>query len=652
MEYVCLQCADNMPVGPPRITQNSLVNAAANGHDKCVEELIQLGARVNRLDNKRNSALMVAVEKGHETCTDLLIGAGADVNLTEYSNGSAALHRAAAKGQTKCLEKLIEAGAAVNLAGTGGLTAFNFATENNHQDCFEKLMEAGADVNLSGRNGCTPLHKAAENRCKKYLEKLIQNNANVHAVDTNGQTALLKAANRNLIEKDNIETDTQTQSLECIQILLKAGADVNIADNSGHTPLSRSAECGDQKAMEILLQNGACINVVDAKGNTPLMKTVQKKHMNCLVYLINQGADVNIANENCMTPLVVASGFYPSAVVLLIDKGANVNVKTSAGKTPLFYFASNVNDNEFEIGKVSLDLLITAGADVNLADGESGTALMSTIKYDNKKTFTYLLEKGANTNAVSRDNGRTAMHYAARYSKLDYIQYLILYGANVNLADNNGRTAMHYAAQNSKLDYIHYLVLHGADVNLADHNGETPLLMVACYPKYCDPKRTINCVKFLLKMGADVNYLSNKGISATGGLLTVDKRASEDISEAMKVLYAAGEIHKNVIVDCNEKLIVLQHPFRRLLDSRLINLVKIYSSLFGNRKEILPLNATQFRHYPESPLDMSLMNFCRVAIRNHLFQVNRKKNLFGIVPKLPIPSLMKEYLLYGVSLDF
>ena len=267
---------------------------------------------------------------------------------------------------------------------------------------------------------------------------------------------------------------------------MKAGADVNIAVNSGHTPLSRSAECGDQKAIEILLQNGACINAVDANGNTPLMKTVQKKHMHCLVYLINQGADVNIANKHGMTPLIAASGFCPSAVVLLIDKGANIDVKTSSGRTPLFYFASNVNDEEFEMGKVCLDILITAGADVNLANGESGTALISTIRHDHEKTFTYLLEKGADTNIVSRDCGRTAIHYAAQGSKLDYMQYLVLYGA---------------------------------DVKVVDKNGETPLITVACNP-FSRDRRTINCLKLLLKAGAIVNYLSNKGISATGALVT------------------------------------------------------------------------------------------------------------------------------------
>ena len=622
MESVCSECVARdftMPKQPRRITQNTLVDAVSNGHDKCVEALIKLGARVNRLNDKKLSPLMAAVQKGHETCTDLLMRAGADLNLTECVRGRAgsALHEAAATGQVKCLSKLIEAGVKVNLIGTGGLTALHLAAEKDHKEYFDKLVEAGANVNSAGKHGVTVLHKAAENRSKKCLERLIKLKAKVHQRDEAGKTALLKAAGMDVGKKSNSETETGMQSAaECIQILLKAGADVDAADNNWHTPLSRAAECGDQKAIEILLQNGAYINAMDASGNTPLIKAVKKKHVNCLVYLINQGADVNIANKHGMTPLVVASGICASAVVLMIDKGANVNAKTSSGNTPLYYFASNIHDNEFEIGKVCLDLLITAGADVNLGDGESGTALMSTVKYNHKKVFTYLLEKGADTNKVSRDNGRTAMHYAARYSKLEYMQSLIE---------------------------------HGAHVNVADDSGETPLIIVASYPKYTDARKTIDCIKLLLKMGALVNYLSNKGINAIGGLLPARLPHNEAKYEALKVLYAAGEMHENIIVDCNDKLIVLPSSnHHNPLDSGFA----YAKSIFRMTDDLLPSKSATFKHDPNSQLDFCLKHFCREAVRKHLLQINMHENMFGVVPKLHLTSLMTEHLLYGVSLNF
>ena len=534
------------------------------------------------------------------------------------ASGLTALHLAVENDQGECFRRLIEAGADVNFTGPGCCTPLGMATKNNNDEFFEKLIEAGADVNLSGANGCTALHIAAENKSKKYLERLIENKANVYAVDVNGQTSLLKAAGSNGKKTSSKETETRTASSECIQILLKAGADVNFGDKMRHTPLSRAAECGDQKAIEILLQNGANINVADSNGNTPLIKTVQNKHVSCLVYLVNQGADVNIANKHGMTTLITACGICPSVVVLLIDKGAKVNAKTSSGKTPLYYFVHNVNDEEFELGKICLDLLINAGADVNLADCESDTALLSAIKNNREKTFTYLLEKGADTNKVSRHNGYAAIHYAAQFCKLDYIQYLALYGADVNLTNNI---------------------------------GETPLIIAACKPNQ-DIRRTINCIKLLLKMGAVVNHFSNTGFSATGGLLKADKIGTENKYEALKLLYAAGETHKNIIVDCNEKLIVLYYPTLHALDPGVINMLKIYSTLFGSRKFIVRTSTTTFIPDPKTQLDLSLLNFCRIAVRKHLLRVNRNKNLFGLVPKLQLASLINDYLFYGVSLDF
>ena len=612
-----------MPKQPRRITQNTLVNAVTRGHDQCVKALIQLGAAVNRLDDKKKSPLMAAVENGHETCTDLLIQAGADANLTECVRGRAgsALHEAAANGQLKCLSKLIEAGVNVNLFGTGGLTALHIAAEHDHFECFEKLIEAGANVNLFGKNGVTVLHKAAENRSKKCLEKLIKLKVKVNQTDTGGKTALLKAAGMDVTKKSKSETETQEKSTECIEILLKAGARVNVADSNGHTPLSRAAQCGDQKAMEILLQKGANINAVDINGNTPLIKAVKKKHVNCLVYLINQGADVNIANKHGMTPLIAASGICPSAVVLMIDKGANVNAKTSTGNTPLYYFASTVHDEEFELGKVCLDLLITAGADVNLADGESGTALMCTINNNHEKVFTYLLEKGADTNKVSRDNGRSAMHYAARYSKLKFMQSLIQYGANVNQADDS---------------------------------GQTPLITVASYPKYTDARKTIDCIKLLLEKGAFVNYLSNKGINAIGGLLPARLPHKQAKYESLKILYAAGETHEFIVMDCNNRLIVLPQPNRpNPLDSG-FPYASVKCGIKRTLKDdyFLPSKSSTFKHDPNSQLEICLKHLCRETVRKHLLSINLNENLYGLVPKLQLTSSMTKYLLYDMSLAF
>ena len=55
------------------------MNAAANGHSKCVQILIKKGADVNQSDGNDTTALMSAAHLGHRRCMLLLLGAGADV---------------------------------------------------------------------------------------------------------------------------------------------------------------------------------------------------------------------------------------------------------------------------------------------------------------------------------------------------------------------------------------------------------------------------------------------------------------------------------------------------------------------------------------------------------------------------------------------
>jgi ankyrin repeat protein len=55
-----------------------------------------------------------------------------------------------------------------------------------------------------------------------------------------------------------------------IQLLLEKGADSNLGDNDGRTPLAWAAEKGREETVKILLENGANVNSTDNYGQTPL----------------------------------------------------------------------------------------------------------------------------------------------------------------------------------------------------------------------------------------------------------------------------------------------------------------------------------------------------------------------------------------------
>lgn len=144
--------------------------------------------------------------------------------------------------------------------------------------------------------------------------------------------------------------DTRHQHrVRIARLLLDAGADMNLHDGFGTTPLAHA--------------------VSNADDNSP-----NRSNEALALLFIERGADVNTRSDYShsdgpanVTPLHDAGGNL-RLVRALIAKGADVNARTTLGGTPLRYAADRV---DIEVAK----LLIAAGADLQIADRLGGTPL-------------------------------------------------------------------------------------------------------------------------------------------------------------------------------------------------------------------------------------------------------------------------------------
>jgi len=82
---------------------------------------------------------------------------------------------------------------------------------------------------------------------------------------------------------------------EVVEFLLEHGADPNIKNNDGSTPLHYAAD--NSKVVEVLLEHGADLNIRDKYGATPLHDAAENGHPEVVELLLEHGADPNIQNN-------------------------------------------------------------------------------------------------------------------------------------------------------------------------------------------------------------------------------------------------------------------------------------------------------------------------------------------------------------------
>lgn len=132
--------------------------------------------------------------------------------------------------------------------------------------------------------------------------------------------------------------------------------------------------------------------------------------------------DLNTVNENGYTPLCLAVLYLQfqnhfRIVNSIIDAGADVNAPASDGRTPIVWASG--------IGHIpAIKLLLEKGADINY--NESGTALMEAVKMGHENTIAYLLNNGADLQAINV-NGKTALNIALEKGNENIIELLNSY---------------------------------------------------------------------------------------------------------------------------------------------------------------------------------------------------------------------------------
>ncbi|MHB2015539.1 MAG: ankyrin repeat domain-containing protein [Candidatus Xenobia bacterium] len=152
------------------------------------------------------------------------------------------------------------------------------------RECIRLLLAAGADVNFRDDHGGTPLSNALRGRSTNVVMALIDEGADVRDSlnDAVGYTNKLEVVSR-IIEKGgdvNVRSKDQSTPLmqaaqssrnnDAIELLLKHGAQIDAVDAEHRTPLMTAITWGNAPSAILFIERGADVNLPDAYGNTPL----------------------------------------------------------------------------------------------------------------------------------------------------------------------------------------------------------------------------------------------------------------------------------------------------------------------------------------------------------------------------------------------
>ncbi|KAK6212805.1 putative ankyrin-repeat protein [Pestalotiopsis sp. IQ-011] len=299
--------------------ETPILSAVRRGNIDIYEFLIEQGANVDDVNNNGAMPLHAAVQSGNFEMTNTLLEANADSSGKAPLNELLSLFQAAEGSQLEIVKLLLEAGAVANAPERNGETALHTAAEHNLVHMAKLLINAGGDPNArwSSRTksiylgGDTPLHSAARQGNMDMANLLLEAGASVNTPDDNGDTPLHKVGNfrkvdmTKLLLKAGAYVNAQNKvgssplaAVECVEVLLQRGADVNITDMNKRTALHEAAKLNRIHAMELLIRGGADVNVVDIDGQTALDVFLDAQHESAAGASILSALDVSSAGAD------------------------------------------------------------------------------------------------------------------------------------------------------------------------------------------------------------------------------------------------------------------------------------------------------------------------------------------------------------------
>ncbi len=252
---------------------------------------------------------------------------------------------------------------------------------------------------------------------------------------------------------------------------------------------------GHSAIAQALLSSDSDLEQRDSDGRTPLMIATLSGNRDLVSHFISRGGDLNAVDNVRNTALMMAQD--TEITRLLLEAGANVDVENGEQVTALLFMAvEGLTDN--------VALLLDYGANIEHCWQAGVTAVGVAAQKGHMSTFELLAERGANL-AFGGESGLTPLHHATLYGQVQIIERLLQLGAPLDSVDAEHRTALYLATIYNEVAAVEALLKAGADHEIRRAADSGTPLQIASWEGYME------VVEQLLAYGSDVQTRDHDG---------------------------------------------------------------------------------------------------------------------------------------------
>uniref|UniRef100_A0A0N5BKL6 FYVE-type domain-containing protein n=1 Tax=Strongyloides papillosus TaxID=174720 RepID=A0A0N5BKL6_STREA len=421
---------------------------------------------VNQLDNKGRTPLFIAIDKENKPIIDLLLkNDQCDVNISNIDKVTPLEVCLFERKDLEICEKLVNKGANVNSKNGMGQSLLHIAVMNMNIEAAKFIKNNHGDVNILNNEGETPAHILLKYKNNHEFEEVLEMLEYLISPDLD----------LSIQDQDNLDTVIHL-AVDRIEILKKFKdfkLPLKVINGNKESPLKKALMNNYFQSSKLLIDLGSDINEKNEDGESLLVEALKSKNCDMAKFLIQEGVNLGDKSVEGLSCLEIAvDNNLVDIVDTLCRSGVNINRMNEKTSLPPLWRA--LDKELFDVAKI----LFNYGCDVEgWSESEDKrcvqTLLHKAIDQSNQKGACFLIEHGANVNALKKyhsssdDDKQNPLHMSVIWGLTDVSMKLI---ANPN---------MEYAIQEQDIEILKIL-LSTDDVsflNTRDKLGMTPLAL-------------------------------------------------------------------------------------------------------------------------------------------------------------------------------